>query len=141
MSGGWIVQAKYRSVVVGPDEERGHREEREDAEHHQQARTGRSTGTCVAVVSTIISLTTSTLRRLTSISWRSRQSPTATGRPMNGDSPRRLCRRQLGHSPAGEALIAPHDRRVRVFVSSTLVELAAEREAAREAITRCGSRR
>jgi predicted ATPase len=33
------------------------------------------------------------------------------------------------------ALIAPHDRRVRVFVSSTLVELAAEREAAREAIT------
>jgi predicted ATPase len=32
-------------------------------------------------------------------------------------------------------LISPHDRRVRVFVSSTLVELAAEREAAREAIT------
>jgi predicted ATPase len=33
------------------------------------------------------------------------------------------------------ALIALHDRRVRVFVSSTLVELAAEREAVREAIT------
>src|ERR687884_1225940 len=32
--------------------------------------------------------------------------------------------------------IALHDRRVRVFVSSTLVELAAEREAARAAITR-----
>ena len=40
---------------------------------------------------------------------------------------------QAGTAPAG--LIAPHDRRVRVFVSSTLVELAAEREAAREAIT------
>src|ERR671939_1322040 len=38
-------------------------------------------------------------------------------------------------SPAAPgALIAPHDRRVRVFVSSTLVELAAEREAARAAI-------
>jgi predicted ATPase len=36
---------------------------------------------------------------------------------------------------APEGLIAPHDRRVRVFVSSTLVELAAEREAARAAIT------
>src|SRR5919199_164110 len=36
---------------------------------------------------------------------------------------------------APAALIAPHDRRVRVFVSSTLIELAAEREAAREAIT------
>jgi predicted ATPase len=32
--------------------------------------------------------------------------------------------------------IAPHDRRVRVFVSSTLGELAPEREAARTAITR-----
>ena len=32
--------------------------------------------------------------------------------------------------------IAPHDRRVRVFVSSTLTELAAEREAVRAAITR-----
>jgi predicted ATPase len=32
--------------------------------------------------------------------------------------------------------IAPHDRRVRVFVSSTLGELAPEREAARAAITR-----
>jgi predicted ATPase len=32
--------------------------------------------------------------------------------------------------------IAPHDRRVRVFVSSTLLELAPERQAARAAITR-----
>src|SRR3954452_5562985 len=32
--------------------------------------------------------------------------------------------------------VAPHDRRVRVFVSSTLNELATEREAARAAITR-----
>src|SRR4051794_24180184 len=32
--------------------------------------------------------------------------------------------------------VAPHDRRVRVFVSSTLNELVAEREAARAAITR-----
>src|ERR671939_1662984 len=39
-------------------------------------------------------------------------------------------------STAGQgALIAPHDRRVRVFVSPTLAELSAEREAAREAIT------
>ena len=37
--------------------------------------------------------------------------------------------------PRRRGLIAPHDRRVRVFVSSTLDELAAEREAAREAIT------
>src|SRR5689334_24081783 len=35
-----------------------------------------------------------------------------------------------------DVLVTPHDRRVRVFVSSTLNELAAEREAARAAITR-----
>ena len=42
---------------------------------------------------------------------------------------------QTTSTAAAVGLIAPHDRRVRVFVSSTLVELAAEREAAREAIT------
>src|SRR3954447_2565184 len=35
-----------------------------------------------------------------------------------------------------DTFVAPHDRRVRVFVSSTLNELATEREAARAAITR-----
>src|SRR3954454_15610784 len=35
-----------------------------------------------------------------------------------------------------DAIVAPHDRRVRIFVSSTLNELAAERDAARAAITR-----
>jgi predicted ATPase len=35
-----------------------------------------------------------------------------------------------------DVTVAPHDRRVRVFVSSTLNELVAEREAARAAITR-----
>jgi predicted ATPase len=37
---------------------------------------------------------------------------------------------------APDVLVAPYDRRVRVFVSSTLNELGAEREAARAAITR-----
>ncbi len=42
---------------------------------------------------------------------------------------------QTTSTTAPGGLIAPHDRRVRVFVSSTLIELAAERQAAREAIT------
>ena len=42
---------------------------------------------------------------------------------------------------AAPFVLSTPDQRLRVFVSSTLVELAAERVAAREAIRGCGSRR